>query len=82
MAGVGLALFQQAIPRAGLASGLYANATRLGAMLSGAIIGLASLTRLGYGGVYVADAVICLIALLVGLVALRVIRLPRESHGA
>lgn len=82
VAGVGLALFQQAIPRAGLASGLYANATRLGAMLSGVIIGLASSTRLGYGGVYVADAVICLIALLVGLVALRVIRLPRESHGA
>jgi len=30
VAGVGLTLFQQIIPRPGLASGLFANAARLG----------------------------------------------------
>ena len=34
VAGVGLTLFQRTIPRPGLASGLFANAARLGAIVS------------------------------------------------
>jgi SET family sugar efflux transporter-like MFS transporter len=51
VAGVGLTLFQRVIPRPGLASGLFVNTRRLGAIASGAIISFASQTALGYGGV-------------------------------
>ena len=40
VAGVGLTLFQQIIPRPGLASGLFVNTRRLGAIVSGAVIKL------------------------------------------
>ena len=40
VAGVGLTLFQEIIPRPGLASGLYTNTRRVGAIVSGPIIGL------------------------------------------
>ena len=43
VAGVGLTLFQQVIPRPGLASGMFVNTRRLGAIVSGAVIGLGSL---------------------------------------
>ena len=49
VAGVGLTLFQQIIPRPGLASGLFVNTRRLGAIVSGAVIGLGSRTALGMG---------------------------------
>ncbi|WP_433728319.1 MFS transporter [Actinoplanes sp. CA-051413] len=66
VAGVGLTLFQQIIPRPGVAAGLYANTRRLGAIAAGPLIGLGSATRLGYGGVFAASAVIT-VAALVGL---------------
>ena len=50
IAGVGLTLFQAMIARPGLASGLYTNTRRVGAIVSGPIIGLGSLPALGYGG--------------------------------
>jgi MFS transporter, SET family, sugar efflux transporter len=49
VAGVGLTLFQQIIPRPGLASGMFVNTRRLGAIVSGAVIGLGSISPLGYG---------------------------------
>ena len=72
VAGVGLTLFQEIIPRPGLASGLYTNTRRVGAIVSGPIIGLASLTALGYGGVFAACAALTAVALaMVGAVARR-----------
>ncbi len=62
VAGVGLTLFQELIPRPGLASGLYTNTRRLGAVASGPLIGLGSATSLGYGGVFLACAVITVVA--------------------
>ena len=63
VAGVGLTLFQQIIPRPGLASGLYMNTRRVGAILSGPIIALGSMTALGYQGVFAACAALALVAL-------------------
>jgi MFS transporter, SET family, sugar efflux transporter len=70
VAGVGLTLFQAVIPRPGLASGLYANTRRLGAIASGPIIALGALTSLEYGGVFAACAVLTAVALAgIGLAA-------------
>jgi SET family sugar efflux transporter-like MFS transporter len=63
VAGVGLTLFQDLIPRPGLAAGLYANTRRLGAVASGPLIGAGSATALGYGGVFLACAVVTAAAL-------------------
>ena len=63
VAGVGLTLFQELVPRPGLASGLYVNTRRVGAIIAGPIISLGSATTLGYGGVFLACAVITMIAL-------------------
>ena len=62
VAGVGLTLFQDMIPRPGLAAGLYANTRRLGAVASGPLIGVGSTTALGYGGVYLGCAIITVAA--------------------
>ncbi|GAA2605484.1 hypothetical protein [Paractinoplanes durhamensis] len=62
VAGVGLTLFQELITRPGLATGLYTNTRRLGAVVSGPLIGFGSATRLGYGGVFLACAVVTVAA--------------------
>jgi SET family sugar efflux transporter-like MFS transporter len=64
IAGVGLTLFQEIIPKPGLASGLYTNTRRLGGIIPGPIIGLGAMTALGYRGVFVACAVLTIAALL------------------
>lgn len=63
VAGVGLALFQQVIPRPGLAAGLYANCRRIGAIVSGPVIGFGSATALGYSGVFAVCAALTVLAL-------------------
>ena len=75
VAGVGLTLFQAIIPRPGLASGLYMNARRLGAIVSGPVIGLGSMTALGYSGVFVACAALTALALAL-IVVVRRMTLP------
>ena len=80
VAGVGLTLFQQIIPRPGLASGLFANAARLGAVVSGAVIGMGSTTALGYQGVFAACAGLTLLALV--LVSLSVSARRGETADA
>ena len=65
VAGVGLTLFQRLIPRPGLASGLYTNTRRVGAIVSGPIIALGSTTAFGYQGVFAACAALTVLALLV-----------------
>jgi MFS transporter, SET family, sugar efflux transporter len=72
VAGVGLTLFQQVIPRPGLASGMFVNTRRLGAIVSGAVIGLGSLTPLGYGGVFAVCAALTVLALVAIGVAARI----------
>ena len=71
VAGVGLTLFQQIIPRPGLASGLYTNTRRLGAIVSGPIISLGSMTALGYSGIFAVCAALTVLALVVVGVARR-----------
>ncbi|MBT8160370.1 MULTISPECIES: MFS transporter [Arthrobacter] len=63
VAGVGLTLFQRLIPRPGLASGLYTNTRRLGAIVSGPIIAFGSTTAIGYPGVFAACAALTVLAL-------------------
>jgi SET family sugar efflux transporter-like MFS transporter len=64
VAGVGLTLFQELIPRPGLASGLYVNTRRVGAIVAGPIISLGSVTSFGYSGVFLGCAVLTVVALL------------------
>ncbi|WP_344805935.1 MFS transporter [Microlunatus ginsengisoli] len=72
IAGVGLPLFQQMIPRPGLSTGLYTNTRRIGAIVSGPIIAIGSLTALGQRGIFVASAALTLVALgIIGIAARR-----------
>ena len=54
VAGVGLTLFQDVFPAPGLASGLFTNTRRIGAVLSGALIAAAALAPDAYRSVYAA----------------------------
>ena len=62
VAGVGLTLFQRVVARPGLASGLYANTRRVGAIASGGPIAVGA-TSWGYSGVFAACAALTLVAL-------------------
>jgi SET family sugar efflux transporter-like MFS transporter len=81
VAGVGLTLFQELIPRPGLASGLYVNTRRVGAIVAGPIIGLGSATSFGYGGVFLACAVLTVIALLTLASAGRIAARPADREA-
>lgn len=61
IAGIGLTLFGQLIPGPGLATGFYANTRKVGSILSGSLIAIAS-TPWGYPGVYLTCAVLTAIA--------------------
>lgn len=61
--GVGLTLFQQVIPRPGLATGLNSNTRKIGAIVSGGIIALGALTPLGYRGIFAVCAALTVLAL-------------------
>jgi MFS transporter, SET family, sugar efflux transporter len=76
VAGVGLPLFQDLIPRPGLATGLYMNTRRVGAIVSGPIIAIGALTVLGERGIFVACAALTLVALGVVGAAARSQRVP------
>jgi SET family sugar efflux transporter-like MFS transporter len=76
ISGVGLALFQQVIPRPGLASGLYANTRRVGAIISGPIIGFGGKTAVGYSGVFAICAGLTVIAMGITAIARRSITPP------
>ena len=77
ISGVGLALFQQVIPRPGLASGLFANTRRVGAIVSGPIIGFGATSTLGYSGVFAACAGLTVIAMALTGIARRSIAPPQ-----
>ena len=62
VSGIGLPLFQQMIPRPGLSTGLYMNTRRLGAIVSGPIIAIGSLTVFGQRGIFLACAILTAMA--------------------
>jgi SET family sugar efflux transporter-like MFS transporter len=74
ISGIGLALFQDLIPGAGLSTGLYMNTRRVGSILSGPIIALGALPPLGQRGIFVACAVLT-------LAGLGLIHLARRAGG-
>lgn len=79
ISGIGLALFQDLIPGAGLSTGLYMNTRRVGSIVSGPIIVLGSLPLLGQRAIFLACAILTLAGL--GLVhAAR--RVARNSASA
>ncbi|MEZ0492219.1 MFS transporter [Kineococcus sp. TBRC 1896] len=82
VAGVGLTLFQEVIPRAGLASGLYTNTRRVGAVLSGPLVGLGAATSLGYGAVFAASAALTLVSLVIVVVLQRSASRRAAGHPA
>lgn len=65
IAGVGLTLFQQMIPRPGLSTGLYMNTRRLGAIVSRPVIALGATSPLGNRAIFLACGVLILVALIV-----------------
>lgn len=65
IAGIGLPLFQDLLPRPGLATGLFMNTRRLGSIVSGPSIAVGSLTVLGDRGIFLACSALVLAALVV-----------------
>lgn len=63
--GLGMTVFQQIIPRPGLATGMYMNTRRIGAIVSGPIIAVAAIEPFGYPAVFGLCAVLAVIATLV-----------------
>jgi MFS transporter, SET family, sugar efflux transporter len=80
IAGIGLPLFQQMIPRPGLSTGLYMNTRRIGSIVSGPIIAIGSLTVLGQRGIFLASAVLTLLGLAILTIANRTATKPARSH--
>src|SRR5699024_6787074 len=62
-AGIGLALCQDLIPGAGMSTGLFMNARRVGAVLSGPIIAAGALPLLGQRGIFAICAVLTVLGL-------------------
>jgi MFS transporter, SET family, sugar efflux transporter len=82
IAGIGLPLFQLMIPRPGLSTGLYMNTRRLGAIVSGPIIAIGSLTVLGQRGIFLVSAALTLISLAIIAVANRTTAKPAHHAAA
>ena len=80
IAGVGLPLFQQMIARPGLSTGLYMNTRRIGAILSGPIIAIGSLTVLGQRGIFLPSAALTLIGVLIIAIGRRTNKQVRNAR--
>jgi MFS transporter, SET family, sugar efflux transporter len=80
IAGIGLPLFQQMIPRPGLSTGLYMNTRRVGSIVSGPVIAINSLTALGQRGIFATSAALTLIGLLIITIASRTNKPPENAH--
>ncbi len=52
VSGIGLTLFQDVVGRPGLASGLFMNTYRVGAIVAGPVVAIGGLRGLGYAGVF------------------------------
>ena len=71
ISGVGLPLFQQMIPRPGLSTGLYMNTRRVGAIVSGPIIAIGSMSVLGQRGIFLTSAALTVVGLIIIVIASR-----------
>ena len=78
VAGVGLTVFQDVFPSPGLASGLFTNTRRVGAILSGLLIAALAVFPDTYRAVFGASAVLVFLVLLGSVLAL-VRRMPAPS---
>jgi SET family sugar efflux transporter-like MFS transporter len=76
-AGTGLTLFQEVIARPGLAAGTYANARRVGTVVSGPVVAVGGWTVLGYRGVFAVCAALTALALVLVVAAARTARRTR-----
>ena len=77
VSGIGITLFQDIIPRPGLASGLFTNTRRIGAIISGGLIVIAG-TGAGFRGVFLVCAALTAVALVIAVLVGRGIRMPAE----
>lgn len=77
MSGVGLTIFQDVLDRPGLASALFMNTTRVGAIVAGPVVAVAGIGTLGYAGVYGTCAL--LVAAGLGLLVLGYVRRVRSA---
>ena len=75
--GVGLTLVQDVVGRPGLASGLFMNTTRVGAIVAGPVVAVAGFGSVGYAGVFGACAV--LVALGLALLVVGYLRRVRSA---
>ncbi|MBT2504184.1 MFS transporter [Curtobacterium sp. ISL-83] len=85
VAGLGLTVFQDVFPSPGLASGLFTNTRRAGAVLAGLVIAALGSSLTPYRAVYVAAAVIVLAVLITAAtlhVARGTSRAPNHTLGS
>ena len=82
ISGIGLTLFQDLIPGAGMSTGLFMNARRVGAILSGPIIAAGALPLLGQRGIFAICAVLTVIGLGMIPLAKRLAARPAETARA
>lgn len=71
IAGAGLTVFQDVLPRPGLASALFTNTFRVGAIVAGPLIGLGQALPIGYAAVFLGCAVLAVAGIAVILVSRR-----------
>jgi SET family sugar efflux transporter-like MFS transporter len=67
-------------PRPGLSTGLYTNTRRVGAIVSGPIIAIGSLTALGQRGIFLTCAALTVIGLLIITIAGRLSKPVRDDR--
>ena len=63
VSGIGLTVIQDVVPRPGLASGLFMNTYRGGAVLAGPLVAVGGSTSLGYGATFLAAALVAAVSL-------------------
>ena len=63
VSGIGMTVMQDVVPRPGLASGLFMNTYRGGAILAGPLVALGGATTLGYGATFLGCAVVAALSL-------------------
>jgi SET family sugar efflux transporter-like MFS transporter len=81
ISGIGLALFQDLIPGAGMSTGLFMNARRVGAILSGPIIAAGALPLLGQRGIFLVCGALTLLGLALIPLAKRLALRRSEATG-
>jgi MFS transporter, SET family, sugar efflux transporter len=63
VSGLGLTLVQDVVGRPGLASALFMNTTRIGAIIAGPVLAIGGIRGQGYGGVFAVCAALVILGL-------------------